>query len=50
MTVEQAASAVRESKPMVVYPSHSRGSDLARFQTLVGQDSGVEVRVRNWDQ
>ncbi|OJH39712.1 MBL fold metallo-hydrolase [Cystobacter ferrugineus] len=48
MTVDQAASAVREFKPKVVYPYHSRGSDLNEFTRLVGTDVGVEVRVRNW--
>ncbi|ADO67869.1 MBL fold metallo-hydrolase [Stigmatella aurantiaca] len=48
MTVAQAADAVREFKPKVVYPYHFRGSDLAEFTRLVGTDVGVEVRVRNW--
>jgi L-ascorbate metabolism protein UlaG (beta-lactamase superfamily) len=48
MTVEQAADAVREFKPKIVYPYHSRGSDLDEFTRLVGTDVGVEVRVRQW--
>jgi L-ascorbate metabolism protein UlaG (beta-lactamase superfamily) len=48
MDVEQAASAVREFRPSIVYPYHYRGSDLGRFRELVGQDSGVEVRLRDW--
>jgi L-ascorbate metabolism protein UlaG (beta-lactamase superfamily) len=48
MTVEQAAEAVRAFKPKIVYPYHSRGSDLEKFKSLVGADSGVEVRLRNW--
>ena len=48
MTVEQAASAVREFKPKIVYPYHYRGSDLEKFKKLVGEDSGVEVRLRDW--
>jgi L-ascorbate metabolism protein UlaG (beta-lactamase superfamily) len=48
MTPEQAASAVREFRPKVVYPYHSKGSDLEKFKALVGADSGVEVRLRNW--
>ncbi len=48
MTVEQAASAVRAFKPKIVYPYHYRGSDLAKFKELVGSDSGIEVRVRDW--
>jgi L-ascorbate metabolism protein UlaG (beta-lactamase superfamily) len=48
MTVEQAASAVREFKPKVVYPYHYRGSDLEKFKKLVGEDPAIEVRLRDW--
>jgi L-ascorbate metabolism protein UlaG (beta-lactamase superfamily) len=48
MTEEQAASAVREFKPKIVYPYHYRGSDVEKFKKLVGGDSGVEVRLRDW--
>ena len=48
MTVEQAASAVREFKPKVLYPYHYRGSDLEKLKQLIGPDSGVDVRVRDW--
>jgi L-ascorbate metabolism protein UlaG (beta-lactamase superfamily) len=48
MTVEQAADAVRTFKPKIVYPYHSRGSDLQKFKQLVGTDSGVDVRLRDW--
>jgi L-ascorbate metabolism protein UlaG (beta-lactamase superfamily) len=48
MTVDQAASAVKEFKPKIVYPYHYRGSDTDKFKSLVGQDSGVEVRLRDW--
>lgn len=48
MTAEQAASAVREFRPAIVYPYHSRGTDLEKFKALVGKDVGVEVRIRNW--
>ena len=48
MTEAQAASAVREFHPKVVYPYHYRGSDLEKFKTLVGTDVGVEVRIRDW--
>lgn len=48
MTVNQAADAVREFKPKIVYPYHFRGSDMDEFTRLVGTDVGVEVRVRNW--
>jgi L-ascorbate metabolism protein UlaG (beta-lactamase superfamily) len=48
MTEEQAADAVRVFKPKIVYPYHSRGSDLEKFKSLVVADSGIEVRLRNW--
>ena len=52
MTVEQAASAVREMKPRVVIPYHYRGkggmSDLDKFEKLLGADSGIEVRRMDW--
>jgi L-ascorbate metabolism protein UlaG (beta-lactamase superfamily) len=48
MTEEQAASAVREFAPTIVYPYHYRGSDVERFTELVGSDAGVEVRTGGW--
>jgi len=48
MTVEQAADAVKEFKPKIVYPYHYRGSDTAKFKQLVGENSGTEVRLRDW--
>jgi L-ascorbate metabolism protein UlaG (beta-lactamase superfamily) len=48
MDVEQAAQAVRAFRPKVVYPYHYRGSDLEKFKKLVGDDLGIEVRLRNW--
>ena len=53
MTVEQAADAVLEFKPEIVYPFHYRGSDgladVNKFKQLVDAgDAGVEVRLRNW--
>lgn len=48
MTEEQAASAVREFSPDVVYPYHYRGSDVEKFATLVGEGNGIEVRLREW--
>jgi L-ascorbate metabolism protein UlaG (beta-lactamase superfamily) len=48
MTVDQAASAVAAFRPRVVYPYHSRGSDLQRFKELAGKTSGVEVRLLQW--
>ena len=50
MDVEQAARAVREFRPKIVYPYHCRGSDLEKFKQLVGADRGIEVRLRDWYQ
>lgn len=53
MDVEQAASAVSEFKPAIVYPYHYRGSDgfsdVEKFKTLVNSSATeVDVRLRNW--
>lgn len=48
MTVEQAASAVREFKPKIVCPYHCRGSDLEKFKQLVGEEPGIQVLLRDW--
>ncbi|MBX2966623.1 MAG: MBL fold metallo-hydrolase [Cyclobacteriaceae bacterium] len=53
MTVEQAANAVLEFKPKIVYPFHYRGqgglSDVAKFKRLVNEgNKNIEVRLRNW--
>ena len=48
MSVSQAASAVREFRPKVVYPYHYSESDLNSFKRQVGNDVGVEVRIRRW--
>ena len=52
MTVEQAAGAVKEFKPKIVYPYHYRGtqgkSDVEKFKKLLEPEKGVEVRLRNW--
>lgn len=52
MTVDQAASAVLEFEPAVVYPYHYRGqdgmSDTARFKTLVSVNENIEVRQLDW--
>ncbi len=46
MTPEQAASAVRDFAPDIVYPYHFRDSDMNVFVQGVGEAS--EVRVREW--
>jgi L-ascorbate metabolism protein UlaG (beta-lactamase superfamily) len=53
MDINQAASAVLEFKPKVIYPYHYRGtqglSDVEAFKKLVNdQDKNIEVRLRNW--
>lgn len=53
MSVTQAASAVREFQPKVVYPYHFRNQDgtfsnLDDFKAQVGSDLNVEVRIRDW--
>ncbi|HAS41508.1 MAG TPA: MBL fold metallo-hydrolase [Microscillaceae bacterium] len=53
MNVNQAASAVIEFKPKIVYPFHFRGkegfSDVKKFKSLVNKgDSKIEVRLRDW--
>ncbi len=53
MSVEKAAEAIRQFKPKVVYPYHYRSgngtkADFGQLRKLVGEDSGVEIRVREW--
>jgi L-ascorbate metabolism protein UlaG (beta-lactamase superfamily) len=53
MDIDQAASAVLEFKPAVVYPYHYRGqeglSDVETFKQKVNEgDNKIEVRLRNW--
>jgi L-ascorbate metabolism protein UlaG (beta-lactamase superfamily) len=51
MSVDKAASSVREFRPRVVYAYHYQGyqgSDLNKFKQLVGTDLGIEVRLRKW--
>lgn len=53
MDINQAASAVLEFKPKIVYPYHYRGkpdmSDTAAFKKLVNtKNTKIEVRLRDW--
>ena len=49
MGVEQAADAVADFAPAIVYPYHSRGQDTEAFRALVAaQDVATEVRLRDW--
>jgi len=53
MDVPEAASAVLDFKPKIVYPYHYRGqnglSDTEAFKKTVNdKDKNIEVRLRNW--
>ena len=49
MTTEQAASAVAEFAPGVVYPYHYRGTDLAPFVSGVeGSGAATKVVMGDW--
>ena len=47
MTPDEAADAVKEFHPKVVYPYHYRGSDIKKFEADLS-GSGIEVRLRDW--
>jgi L-ascorbate metabolism protein UlaG (beta-lactamase superfamily) len=48
MTPEEAASAVKDFRPKVVYPYHYRGSDTKAFAAALAAEKGIEVRLREW--
>lgn len=52
MTIEQAASAVLQMAPKVVFPYHYRGkdgfSDIDQFKRLVQKKEGILVKLLNW--
>lgn len=53
MDINQAASAVLEFKPGIVYPYHYRGTDgladVEGFKDLVNEENqNIEVRLKNW--
>lgn len=53
MNIYQAADAVLDFKPKIVYPYHYRGrpdmSDVNKFKKLVNaKNKKIEVRLRNW--
>jgi L-ascorbate metabolism protein UlaG (beta-lactamase superfamily) len=47
MTPEEAAEAAKILKPRIVYPYHSRGTDLSALQKAL-EGTGIEVRILNW--
>jgi len=53
MDIKEAANAVLDFKPKIVYPYHYRGSnglsDVDAFKKLVeAGNKNIEVRLRNW--
>jgi L-ascorbate metabolism protein UlaG (beta-lactamase superfamily) len=48
MDMATAAAVVRDIRPKVVYPYHYAGNDVNLFKQYVGQDLGLEVRLRKW--
>jgi L-ascorbate metabolism protein UlaG (beta-lactamase superfamily) len=53
MSVPKAADAIRQFRPKIVYPYHYRSgdgtkADLDELKRLVGKQSGVEIRTRDW--
>lgn len=47
MTPAEAAACVAAFKPTMVYPYHSRGSNVQDFANAL-KGSGVDVRIRDW--
>lgn len=49
MDVTQAADAVLDFAPTIVYPYHHRGQDIHEFKSLVDAgDKAIEVRLKDW--
>jgi len=49
MDIDQAADAVLDFKPAIIYPYHYRGSDVEHFKKLVESDNiDIIVRLRDW--
>ena len=53
MTINQAANAVLEFKPKIVYPFHYRGkdgfSDIDKFKNIVNsKNNTIDVRLKKW--
>ena len=49
MTPEEAAECVKTFRPKIVYPYHYGNSDLTVFTTALKGETGIEVRLRNWE-
>lgn len=49
MDIYQAASAVLEFEPGIMYPYHHRGQDIERFKEIVDwEGKDIDVRLKNW--
>lgn len=49
MDINQAASAVLDFEPDIIYPYHYRGQDTEKFKQLVRQkNKEIDVRLRDW--
>lgn len=49
MDINQAASAVLDFEPEIVYPYHHRGQDIQKFKELVDvAGKNIEVRLKDW--
>jgi L-ascorbate metabolism protein UlaG (beta-lactamase superfamily) len=46
MTPEMVAEAARAFRPRILYPYHFGKTDSGKLQQLLGQESGIEVRIR----
>lgn len=49
MDIYQAASAVLDFEPAIMYPYHHRGQDIERFKEIVDwEGKNIEVRLKDW--
>lgn len=49
MDIYQAASAVLEFEPRIMYPYHHRGQNIQRFKEIVDwEGKDIDVRLKNW--
>jgi len=46
MTPEMVAEAAKAFRPRILYPYHFGDTDTAKLQQLLGQESGIEIRIR----
>jgi len=49
MPPEEAAECVKSFRPKIVYPYHYGNSDLTVFTSALKGETGIEVRLRNWE-